>query len=496
LNRAADVGGPRKSAPRDGRRLRLLSFLMLAVAVAIAIVGLVTVSVPAVLPMLLFGGTMAAAEHSDRLFGDETSVSGSIAVAMATVLVFARGSWLTGPMVCAGLAGLYWPHIRARAWSRVAVNAAAMSLAAAGAASVVHLLGATDAFDSKLALAGVVGLGVFWAINSSVLAVAVASIQKRRVVATTWHLLRSDMGLLPFGYLGFLTGLLVNGGLVDVWVALLGVLVLLDRTVIHSPQRTSSSSLIASSTVIGLTTIGIVLATTIAQNAAPTVPLLCAGGLVLFSGVEDSRPGLGFGVVITSAVAAAIAMQGTLPVVAPLLVGVATCLPALVQSRSARAVARTASSVLIASLSIGATAVVFQRVGGPLLPSLVFGLVGGTTALLLWHATLGTWLLVERKRDLYRSAADVFVADAPVAVVAGAVGGAAGWGILHASTSDVALIALVAFVVVRAFNALSRTRLRSRLADDDLLDVVRSAVLDLPASRPPEESPRRSSTAR
>ena len=88
--------GPPKSVRRDGRRLRLLSFLMLAVAVAIAIVGLVTVSAPAVLPVLLFGTTMVAAEHRDRLFGDETSVSGSIAVAMATVLVFARGSWLDG----------------------------------------------------------------------------------------------------------------------------------------------------------------------------------------------------------------------------------------------------------------------------------------------------------------------------------------------------------------------------------------------------------------
>jgi hypothetical protein len=490
LNRASDVGVPGKSVRRDGRRLRLLSLLMVAVAVAIAIVGLLTVSVPSVPAILLFGGTMAAAEHRDRLFGDETSVSGSIAVAMATVLVFARGSWLTGPMVCAGLAGFYWPHIRARAWSRVAVNAAAMSLAAAGAATVIHVLVATDVFDTQLALAGVIGLGMFWTVNSLMLAVAVSSIQERHVVATTWQLLRSDIGLLPFGYLGFLTGLLAKGGLVDVWLALLAVLVLLDRTVIHVPQRTSNGPLIVSATAIGFTTIGLVLATTNTPSANATIPLLCAGGLVLSSSVEDLRRGSVFGVAVASAVAAAIAMQGTQPVVAPLLVGVATCLPALVQSRSVRAVARAVCSTAAASVSIGATAVVYQRIGGALLPAVTFGVIAGATALLVWHATLGAWLLMERKQGLARSAFDVFVADAPIAIVAGVAGGAAGWGSLDASTSDVVLIALLTFLVVRAVSALLRTKIRPRLADDDLLDIVRSAVLDLPASKPPDEGTR------
>jgi hypothetical protein len=371
-----------------------------------------------------------------------------------------------------------------------------MSLAAAGSAGAIHVLALNDVFDIQLAATGIVALGVFWVLNSALLAVAVACIQHRRLLPTTWHLVRSDLGLLPFGYMGLLTGALVTAGLIDVWLALLGVLVLLDQAVIRAPQRTVQA-LAWSSSVVGATAAGIVLAMTQGPTATPALALLCAGGLVAFTSAEELRPGLGSGVVIASAVAAAIVFQGTQPLTGTILVGIATCLPLVVQSRTVRPAVRSMCVAATASLSIGLASVLFQDVGSAIVPAMAFGAIAGMTALLVSQTAQAIWLVIERKRYLYRSALDLFFADVPIALVAGLVGAAAGWGSVRRGAAVVVLAVVLAAFAVRVIAALLRSRDAGSLpAEDDLLDVVRSAVLDLPASRLPESASERSRVAR
>jgi hypothetical protein len=473
-------------ARRDARRLRVLAIAAFGVAAAVAVVGLLETSLPPILPIALFGVTMAAAEHRDRLFGDETSVSGSIAVAMATILVFAPGSWLAGPMICASLAGCYWPHIRARAWSRVAINASAMSLAAAGAAAIVHVLLTTQAFDLRLAVVGCAAVGVFWICNSVVLAAAVATIQRRRLVAIAWHLVKSDVGLLPFAYMGFLTGVLAAGGSpVNTWLALLAVLVLLDRVVIRGTERTALAPLFWAAGLIGVASLGIVVAMASGPTASTALPLLCSGGLIAFAMADEMQPGLGLGVQVAAVVAAAIVFRGTQPLVGPLLVGVTTPMTALVQCRTGRAALREATSALVASTAIVVCALFYEPdTGASLLPTLTLGLLAAGVAVVAWHAMQLMWLTVEGKRRLYRSAIDVFVADLPIALVGGVLGALAGWGCYGYSARDLVLAVVLALLAARSIASLLYDACRRRqTTSDDLLDVVRSAVLDLPASR-------------
>jgi hypothetical protein len=359
-----------------------------------------------------------------------------------------------------------------------------MSLAAAGAAVVVHFLLTTTVFDLRLALTGAVALAAFWICNSVVLAAAVATIQKRRMFAFTWHLVRSDLGLLPFAYFGFLTGVLAaNVSLVDGWLTLLAVLVLLDRVVIRGVPRSSVAALLGAATLIGVTAVGIGLAM-MRMSGSATVPLLCAGGLIAFAAIDDVHPEFDLGVLVTAAVAGAIALRAIQPVSGPLIVVVATCLPALATCRSSRAMARSASAVVVASLTVSCTALLYQpRFGASLTLSVAFGLVAAVSGSVSWHATQLLWLTIEGKRHLYRSAVDVLAADLPIAVVGAALGAAGGWGSYRGGTQTVVLSVVVAVFALEPVTLMVRKRHAvTMLGDDDVLDVARSAVLDIPAS--------------
>src|SRR5260370_40809755 len=89
--------------PADTRPRRLLLHVWAATALAGAAGTLIVARVLQARStplgwVALFGATVICAEHRDRLFGDETSVSGSIIVVMAAVVVFSRSSWLFAPM--------------------------------------------------------------------------------------------------------------------------------------------------------------------------------------------------------------------------------------------------------------------------------------------------------------------------------------------------------------------------------------------------------------
>ena len=85
-----------------------------AVWLGILIPVLLFTPLPPLVPFLVLGALLVLAEHRFVLFGDETSMSGSIIVAVASVFVFADNAPLAGPMLVASLGGLYLPHLRQR----------------------------------------------------------------------------------------------------------------------------------------------------------------------------------------------------------------------------------------------------------------------------------------------------------------------------------------------------------------------------------------------
>jgi hypothetical protein len=219
----------------------LRAWALICFVSAIGVVALAVGGNPGVelLPFMVFGLTVVGAEHRDRLFGDETSVSGTIVVAMAAVVGFSRGAWLLGPTTCCALAGVYWPHLRRCAWSRVAVNTASMALAAAAAAAVFHETGGAATRLGLIWLSlGVAALCAFWIVNSMILGAAVAIIQRRSLRVVCFELVRSDTGLLPFAVLGLFSGYVVlQVGIFAGWLLLLAVLLGLDVLVIRKSGR-------------------------------------------------------------------------------------------------------------------------------------------------------------------------------------------------------------------------------------------------------------------
>ena len=130
---------------------------------------------PPLVPFVVFALLVILAEHQFVLFGDETSMSASIIVVVASIFVFADSAPLAGPMLIASLGGLYLPHLRNRARALVLANAAIFSLAASIAAALAtgfnpggggSTVGATTA--------AVAATAAYWYANSVLIGVASA----------------------------------------------------------------------------------------------------------------------------------------------------------------------------------------------------------------------------------------------------------------------------------------------------------------------------------
>ena len=128
---------------------------------------------PPLVPLLVLGALLVLAEHRFVLFGDETSMSGSIIVAIASVFVFADTAPLAGPMLVAALGGLYFPHIRERRCGIAISNAAGFSLSALAAAPVAAAFGYPGTAPwPTLATCVVIAVGADWIVNSFVVGIA------------------------------------------------------------------------------------------------------------------------------------------------------------------------------------------------------------------------------------------------------------------------------------------------------------------------------------
>src|SRR5262249_60579332 len=75
-------------------KLRLWGLITLGVAVGVIAASFESRSVVDVDLLVSLSVTLIAAEHCDRLFGDGTSVSVSLVVSLASVVVFSRSQWL------------------------------------------------------------------------------------------------------------------------------------------------------------------------------------------------------------------------------------------------------------------------------------------------------------------------------------------------------------------------------------------------------------------
>lgn len=223
----------------NGRRW---SYPLLVSAFFTALVTAVVVlvrseGVPPIKLLLLFAALVIIAENRDRIFGDETSISGSIAVAVGSVIAFRHSTPLLGPFACAAMAGMYWPHIREGRLDKVIVNAASIGFSALAATAAIDVMSVNrDSSVVTVLVLAVPGVVAYWVVNTFVLAFAVSILRGSAFASNAKVLIGSETSMLGFALFGAVAGLmflkygyLIGTASITLLLASLDVLVIAPR---------------------------------------------------------------------------------------------------------------------------------------------------------------------------------------------------------------------------------------------------------------------------
>jgi hypothetical protein len=226
---------PRMQPPRP-KAVRLLSTMFAASFVALLVILAATSAPPSGIMLLVLLAFAVMATHRETVFGDETAMSGSIVVIVASIVAFQSGAAVLGPVLCSAVAGIHWAQVRDRSWSKVVVNSSATGLAAAAGAA---LFAATRFQESAWSLiaASFAAILAYWLVNNILIGVVLAVVSGDRLSAKVLDLIRSETEMLLFALAGALCGLLFFE--VGTWagaVALAMVLVAVDVMVISRPH--------------------------------------------------------------------------------------------------------------------------------------------------------------------------------------------------------------------------------------------------------------------
>jgi hypothetical protein len=201
--------------------------------------GLVQEQLPSPTLLVVLGAFAILATHRETFFGDETAMSGSIVVIVASVVAFRDDAWLLGPVVCCMAAGLHLAHLRRGVWSKIIVNSAATAIAAACAAIVFRSVGSSESVVS-LAAGTVLAVLVYWSLNNLAIGTVLSTIAPGGALTQILELVRSETEMLGFALAGALCGLLFIE--VGIWagaLALVLVLAAVDVLVISRPRPSS-----------------------------------------------------------------------------------------------------------------------------------------------------------------------------------------------------------------------------------------------------------------
>jgi len=151
-------------------RFRWLVACLSALWVAIVVPTLVLTPLPPLAPFIALALLVILAEHRFVLFGDETSMSASIVVVVASIFVFTETSPLAGPILVASIGGIYIPHLRTRAFSKIAFNGAGMGIGAACAALVVGAFTIPGDSNSRTVCTAFAAVVIYWVVNNTIVA--------------------------------------------------------------------------------------------------------------------------------------------------------------------------------------------------------------------------------------------------------------------------------------------------------------------------------------
>jgi|GEM_PF-1909518 len=175
-------------------------------------------------------------ENRDRVFPDETGLSGSISVGICASVFYAQSASYSSVILICVAGGIYISHLRSRSWLKIGVNSLSFSAAGLLAVLIGQMTLTQKDFFGFIFLSLVFMVLAYWIVNSVVISVAVSLSSRSNYFKTVKDLVRSDLTMLWFGFAGALCGLVMLEVNPEVGIlALLAVLVVLDVFVISMP---------------------------------------------------------------------------------------------------------------------------------------------------------------------------------------------------------------------------------------------------------------------
>lgn len=441
-------------------------------------------------------GLAVAASQRVTIFGDETAINTSMVVLLASAGLTATGGPLWVPAACGIVAGLHWEHVRNFAVRRLVVNASCTTLAVIGASLVGRILHSGAGTFGLLGL--IVGIGavcIYWLVDNGLVAFVLSAVDESSTSRHLRDLTRSETQILPFALGGFLLAFVVLPRLGDLAFAasLLALVLLADLVVVRGRARRATRHVLSAAFVpITLLCIVAVIGLATVNDGIPTqaafIWFLIAGlvGSLVFT---RRAPMLTMGAPVACAIGAGLALGASHQFFAPIAIAISACLVPLIRLST-----RTARLTLLCAAGVSSIATSWSF---SLLPyhfalsfwgALLVGLTAGLAGLAGWHFVVALRLALLVDRAGWRVGIGNAAGDVAVFTFAGLIGGSSGWAFRHASpAASGILLALGIALALKAMRATNAVAPEPNLADDQLLDVIQSALLDLPASRLREE---------
>lgn len=162
---------------------------------------------PPVGSVVLLAALFAFAENASVELPNKSSLSASLMIAMAAIVIFYDDAPLLGPVLVGAAGCLYLPQLRAHEWSKVAFNLGNFGISTLAAAGVHALLPIDTTSSVALELVAAVPTALTYStVNSALLMPAVAAMTNRPLKVVAREMWIADAQILPFAFLGVMLG--------------------------------------------------------------------------------------------------------------------------------------------------------------------------------------------------------------------------------------------------------------------------------------------------
>jgi len=209
--------------PRSFSGLTFLCTGVAVVAVAFCLYLAVDGPAPSVAALVILGLLCTFAANTSVVLPNDSAMSASFMLAVASIVVFHEDAKLLGPLLVGIAGGMYFPHLRERQWQKVLFNAGSLGLAGLAAAGVYAVVpdNILESVPGQLAAAIPTAL-TYSLVNFVLLTFALALHDKRPINEVAEELWLGDLQIYPFALMGVLLGRLyvdVGAWIVPLFVA-------------------------------------------------------------------------------------------------------------------------------------------------------------------------------------------------------------------------------------------------------------------------------------